>query len=110
MRAHSYTAAVDIETFEASLAAAAPPPGLTPALVGLWHALRGEWDPAHDAVQPEDPACSWVHAALHREEGDLGNAGYWYRLAGRRMARGALRDEYRAIAVELLGSSTDRVR
>jgi hypothetical protein len=98
---------VDIEIFEASLAAAAPPPGLTPALVGVWHALRGEWDPAHDAVQPDDPACSWVHAALHREEGDLGNAGYWYRLAGRPIAQGDLAAEYRAIAVELLRRGSD---
>jgi hypothetical protein len=98
---------VDIETFEASLSRTTPPGGLGPALVGLWHALRGAWDAAHDAVQPDDASCAWVHAALHREEGDLGNAGYWYRLAGRPMARGSAAAEYRAIAAELLRAGSD---
>ena len=93
---------MDIETFEASLTRSEPPRGLTPALCGVWHALRGSWDAAHDAVQSDDPACSWVHAALHREEGDLGNAGYWYRLARRPIGQGEIAAEYRAIAAELL--------
>lgn len=90
--------------FVASLRDAAPPPGLTPALRGIWHALRGEWEPAHDAVQPDDRDCAWVHAALHREEGDLPNARSWYAEAKRPCATGASQDEYRAILRELLAA------
>lgn len=88
--------------FEASLSGAEPPPDLSPALRGIWWALRGEWDRAHQAVQPSDDDCSWVHAILHREEGDLGNAGYWYRRAGRETGQGDLRAEYLAAAEVLL--------
>ncbi len=96
------TSAFDMPKFVASLRAVAPPAGAGPALCGVWHALRGEWDRAHDAVQPETSDCAWVHAALHREEGDLPNANYWYGVAGRAIARGAARDEYLAIAAALL--------
>lgn len=93
---------MDLQAFEASLQGDAPPPGLSAALVGVWHALRGEWERAHDAVQPSDPACSWVHAVLHREEGDLPNARYWYGRAGRPEGAGELAAEYRALAATLL--------
>jgi hypothetical protein len=96
---------MDLQAFEDSLGEGAPPPGLAPALVGLWHALRGEWEEAHDAVQPSDAACSWVHGILHREEGDLPNARYWYRRAERPEGEGDLRDEYRAAAAILLEES-----
>lgn len=88
--------------FESSLLDEAPPPELDPALVGVWHALRAEWDRAHDAVQLDTAPCAWVHAALHREEGDLPNADYWYRKAGRARASGSSADEYRVIAQTLL--------
>ncbi|HEX5051176.1 MAG TPA: hypothetical protein VFZ65_05355 [Planctomycetota bacterium] len=93
--------------FVASLTQPAPPAGASPALRGVWHALRGEWDAAHDAVQPDAPECAWVHAALHREEGDMENAGYWYRLARQAVACGPHRDEYLAIAQVLLARSDD---
>jgi hypothetical protein len=93
-----------LEHFSASLAAPEPPPGLSPALVGLWHRARGEWDRAHETVQAHegDSACDWVHAHLHRLEGDLGNAAYWYRRARKPMAEGDLEAEWRAIAAALL--------
>lgn len=96
-------AALDLDAFFATLDAAAPPPASPAALVGVWHALRGEWDAAHDAVNHGDDDCSWVHAALHREEGDLGNADYWYRRVGRARPAGEHSAEYRAIAAELVG-------
>lgn len=89
-------------------AAPAVPTDTSPALRGLWHALRGEWDAAHDAVQPDTAECAWVHAALHREEGDHGNAAYWYRTARRPVATGAHRDEYLAIVAVILGSCATR--
>lgn len=79
------------------------PPDLPPAVLGLWHALRGEWDAAHDAVQPDTVDCAWVHAALHREEGDHANARWWYQQARRPVAGGDHRAEYLAIAAALLG-------
>ena len=58
------------------------------AAAALWWAAKGEWDQAHKIVQDESDANSaWVHAYLHRVEGDLGNAGYWYRQAGQPVAR-----------------------
>jgi hypothetical protein len=58
----------------------------------------GDWDGAHVLVQ-DDPSAdaAWVHAHLHRVEGDLSNAGYWYRRAGRPVATGSLEEERRAI-------------
>lgn len=91
-----------MQTFLDGLADDAPPPGVSGPVRGCWHALRGEWDAAHDAVQGDSAADSWVHAALHREEGDHGNAGYWYRRAGRSPATGPARREYLEIAAELL--------
>ena len=92
----------DFAAFTVALTAAAQPAWLSAPMTGLWHALRGEWDAAHDAVQDDTTECAWVHAALHRDEGDLDNAGYWYRRAGRRSGHGAVRDEYLAIARALL--------
>ncbi len=61
-----------------------PPAGLSPAAAALWLARAGRWDEAHDLCQDvPDPDGAWIHALLHREEGDLGNAGYWYARAGR---------------------------
>ncbi len=94
------------DDFFRTLAQDVPPSGLSPALEGLWWGLKGDWDRAHALVQrfERDPDCCWVHAWLHRIEGDLGNAGYWYRRAGRPMARGATEEEGRAIARALLPS------
>src|SRR4051794_25650081 len=82
-----------------------PPTGLSVPLSGLWWAAKGEWDRAHELVQ-DDPSreAAWVHAYLHRVEGDLGNAGYWYRRAGKPAATGSLEAEWAAIAADLLGA------
>ena len=70
--------------FKRSLAKTKPPAGLTPALAALWWAGKDEWDKAHAIVMDESGKdCTWVHAYLHRLEGDLDNARYWYRKAQR---------------------------
>src|ERR1700688_9982 len=81
----------------------APPDQLSPALRGLWWAAKGDWNRAHVLVQ-DDPSreAAWVHAYLHRGEGDLGNAGYWYRKAGRPAASDPLEVEWEAIVSALL--------
>ena len=85
---------------------AAPPAGASLPLQALWHDARGDWDAAHNAAQDEHGRDgSWVHAYLHRKEGDLGNAGYWYSRAGRKMPAQSvtLEAEWEAIARELAG-------
>ena len=91
--------------FRASLSAAAPAPSLEPPLAALWWAAKGDWDAAHKIVQDEEtPEAAWVHAYLHRVEGDLGNAGYWYRRAGKPVAEDALDAEWERIVSALLTS------
>ena len=84
--------------------AAAIPPG-SPLLRAAWHGLRGEWDAAHEFAQAVEGADgAWVHAWLHRIEGDLGNADYWYRRAERAPCRDDTRTEGLAIARTLIAS------
>jgi hypothetical protein len=84
---------------------AVPPSGLDAPLQALWLDARGDWARAHELAQVaggRDGA--WVHAYLHRKEGDEANASYWYGRAGRPAATGELAAEWRAIARELLGA------
>ena len=93
-----------IADFRASLADEAPAPMLAPPLAALWWAAKGDWDAAHKIVQDESDANSaWVHAYLHRVEGDLGNAGYWYRQAGKPISEATLDREWDEIVSALLG-------
>jgi hypothetical protein len=90
--------------FKRSLSKPEPPSGLSPALVALWWAGKNDWRKAHKLVMSEDGAeCAWVHAYLHRLEGDLDNARYWYRQARRPAADGELADEWAAIVAALMG-------
>jgi hypothetical protein len=96
---------VTLAEFKRSLSNPHPPAGLAPALAGLWWAGKDDWDKAHTLVMDDGGAdCAWVHAYLHRVEGDLGNAGYWYRQAARPAASGLLQHEWNAIAAELLSN------
>ena len=73
------------------------------ALQALWFAGRGDWELAHEIAQAEDSReAAWVHAYLHREEGDTSNAAYWSRRAGRPISTGVLRIEWEMIVRELL--------
>jgi hypothetical protein len=75
------------------------------ALCALWLAGRGEWERAHQVAQEDNTReGSWVHAYLHRAEGDTGNASYWYRRAARPVQTGDLRSEWEQIVMELLQS------
>jgi hypothetical protein len=96
-------ASISFEDFRASLDAAAPPAGASPALAALWHEAKGDWHAAHSLAQDEDNADgAWVHAYLHRVEGDLANAGYWYRRAGKPASQQPLPDEWATIVRSLL--------
>ena len=94
----------DLLVFRRSLSGTILPAGLTPALQALWWAGKHDWNAAHGIVQQHEgvPACDWVHAYLHRVEGDQSNARYWYRRAGQQVAVDALESEWEAIATRLL--------
>lgn len=92
-----------LDELEASLDDDNPPEALSPALGALWHDARGDWERAHQVAQDiDDETGAWVHAYLHRKEGDLGNAAYWYRRAGRPVCRDSLEQEWKSIASALL--------
>lgn len=92
-----------IDDFKASLDGGVPPASATPLLLALWHGLRGDWGEAHRLAQSQASAEGFrVHAWLHRVEGDLPNAGYWYRRAGQAPAVGDTRTEGLEIAKSLL--------
>jgi hypothetical protein len=89
--------------FKSSVSGAAPAPGGSPPLIALWWAAKGDWSKAHKIVMEEDGAdAAWVHAYLHRVEGDLENARYWYKQAGKPAASSALPAEWAAIVSDLL--------
>ncbi len=79
------------------------PDDIPPLLQALLLDAAGDWDSAHSIAQkdPSDDG-SWVHAYLHRVEGDLGNASYWYHHAGRNLPEISLEEEWEYIAMELL--------
>ena len=89
--------------FRRTLADSRPSPALTPALVALWHDARGDWESAHQTAQDiEDATGAWIHAYLHRKEGDASNASYWYRRAGKPDCRDSLESDWEQIASALL--------
>lgn len=91
------------DDYRASLSDAEPPEGLSPPLAALWWQGKGDWEAAHRLVQSESDAdAAWVHAHLHRVEGDLGNAGYWYSRAGKPVECGSLDAEWADISQALL--------
>lgn len=94
---------MDLAAFEASFESDGPPQGLSPALLALWHQKRGAWHEAHRLAQSQDDALgAWVHAHLHRVEGDASNAAYWYRRAGKPVSEASLEEEWATIVRALL--------
>ena len=92
-----------LDEFRKSLAETEPPAGLTLALAGLWWDAKGDWTRAHESAQQEEGRDgSWVHAYLHRKEGDQGNAAYWYRRGDKPVCREPLDTEWLSIVSALL--------
>jgi hypothetical protein len=89
--------------FQQSLTLAQPPASLSPYLTALWYDGKDNWENAHTTIQDiEDSTAAWIHAYLHRKEGDTGNADYWYRRAGRKRPTILLEEEWINISTELL--------
>ena len=79
------------------------PHGMNIYLQALWWDAKGSWPKAHSLINDlEDPTGCWVHAYLHRKEGDISNADYWYQKSGRKRPSGPLEEERKTIAMELL--------
>jgi hypothetical protein len=100
-----------IGDFRASLERTAPPPDLPPLLAALWWEAKGNWTRAHEIAQ--DVAShdgAWLHAYLHRREGDEGNAGYWYGQAGKPHCRLPHEEEREQIVLALLGQPGESTR
>ena len=94
---------MDLENFKASLDQDGPPKKLGQALQAMWHQAKGDWDSAHRLAQSlDDGAGAWVHAFLHRVDGDNSNAAYWYRRAGKPVSSARLTDEWEEIVSEVL--------
>ncbi len=93
---------MDASALRATTPGPAPPVGLSLALQTLWWDAKGDWERAHQCAQADESAeGAAVHAYLHRKEGDLSNASYWYRRAGRDPAQGSLDAEWEALASSL---------
>ena len=101
---------MDLAAFKVSLKDATPPDGIEPVLQALWHEAKGDWDKAHQLAQSQgDATGAWVHAYLHRVEGDQSNAAYWYRRAGKAVATAPLNEEWDSIVSALLeAAETER--
>ena len=96
---------MSLDAFKRTMSDGKPPARLRASLQALWWAAQAEWNRARELVQDDESRdAAWVHAYLHRVEGDLDNAGYWYRQAGQTVAAGPLDAEWDAIATALLAS------
>jgi hypothetical protein len=98
---------MNFEQFEQSLQRQVVPEELTNALQALWLDAKGDWNGAHEKIQDDSSVQpSWIHAYLHRKEGDEANARYWYNRVGKKFPSLTLSEEWRMIATTLLAAST----
>ena len=89
---------MEFESFKQSIHDKTPPAGLSAYLLAMWYDGKGDWRQAHELVDSlEDSAACWVHAYLHRKEGDLANADYWYRRAQKKRPSVSLAEEWEMI-------------
>ncbi len=94
---------MNLQEFKDSLKNDTPPAGVDLALQAMWYEAKGDWETAHNCAQDKDDQIgAWVHAYLHRQEGDDWNANYWYRRAGRTMPNQTLEEEWADIVESLL--------
>ncbi len=94
---------MQFETFLQSISSATAPANSNVYLKAMWYDAKDESEKAHALVDSlQDATACWVHAYLHRKEGDLGNADYWYRRAGKTRPSVSLQEEWEIIVRELL--------
>lgn len=94
---------MQFETFLESISKASPPPDSSVYLQSMWYDAKDNWHDAHAIVDHmHDATACWVHAYLHRKEGDIANADYWYKRAGKKRPSTSLQEEWEAIVKSLL--------
>ena len=92
-----------LQEFKTSLSSSTPPQNISEYLKALWFDAKGDWDKAHNIVQDiHSNNGSWIHAYLHRKEGDISNADYWYSRAGKKRPAASLEKEWDEIVVAFL--------
>jgi hypothetical protein len=98
---------MNFDEFKETLSAANPPEQLDLSLQALWQAGKGNWNAAHELVQTREgeQACDWIHAYLHRQEGDNANAAYWYNRAKKPVYQASLEEEWAEISTTLLSDT-----
>ncbi len=96
---------MDYQEFEKTLTEERPPKDWTKSLKALWYDAKGNWEAAHDIVDGmNNETAKWVHAYLHRKEGDDWNAGYWYRQAEKSFPKSTLEEEHREMVEFILNN------
>jgi hypothetical protein len=94
---------MQFEMFQQSIKGNEPPAGIAVYLSAMWYDGHGNWDKAHSMIDHlQDTTACWVHAYLHRKEGDIWNADYWYRKAGKIRPDVSLQQEWEIIVKALL--------
>lgn len=94
---------MDLIEFKNTVNDSAPPKKVSVYLNALWYDKKGDWNKSHNIIQDvDDKTASWIHAYLHRKEGDNGNAGYWYSRAGKHFPETSLEEEWDDIVASLL--------
>lgn len=89
--------------FKSSLMGSSAPAGLTVELEALWYDGKGDWNRSHEVIQDVNSKnAAWIHAYLHRKEGDPGNAQYWYSRANKTMPKVSLEEEWKALVEHFL--------
>lgn len=100
-----YIEQMNFKEFQESLKNPDPPASISPYLEALWHDATGSWEKAHSIVQDiGDSTAAWIHAYLHRREGDTGNADYWYHRAGKERSPASSQAEWEQIVKELINN------
>ena len=91
------------DQFQESLSQSHPPPGISRHLESLWYDAKKDWEQSHNIIQDiNDSKASWIHAYLHRKEGDIWNADYWYNKAGKKRPPVTLDTEWEEIVRNMI--------
>lgn len=94
---------MDLTALKESLLTDSPPAAASVYIKALWYDAKDDWNKAHELIQDvTDKNASWIHAYLHRKEGDTWNAEYWYTKAGKKRPGVSLNEEWEQIASAFL--------
>jgi hypothetical protein len=94
---------MNFEEFHQTLSLSDPPVKISGHLLSLWYDAKDDWEKSHTIIQEiNDANAAWIHAYLHRKEGDIGNADYWYRRAGKKRPAVSLEKEWEEIVKEII--------